>query len=308
MVSHRFAQRRLGFTLIELLVVIAIIAILIALLVPAVQKVREAAARTESQNHLKQIALAFHSCNDAFHYLPPGPYGNFPRGAATNVNSMPAAHGSTFYFLLPYIEQTGVYDATKGYSYTSTAVIPTYLAPLDPSLTSVSGYAAANSQGVIAGLCSYELNGYLWDGDQDAVCYYTKACASTNGNTAGPASAAVPYPSIPKNFQDGTSQTVILAERYAYQCDYGSAPNGNRTWGEDGSGPSRWAPFLIHADMFEVAPPLTTQSCYVPQAYTTGGLQVALGDGSVRGINPGISPTTWWRLLLLNDGLPVGDF
>ena len=70
-VSHVVSrQRRTGFTLIELLVVIAIIAILIALLVPAVQKVREAAARTQSINNLKQIALAFHSYHDQNNELP----------------------------------------------------------------------------------------------------------------------------------------------------------------------------------------------------------------------------------------------
>src|SRR5262252_6825560 len=93
-----FKQR--AFTLIELLVVIAIIAILIGLLLPAVQKVREAAARSQTLNNLKQVALASHSANDAFKRLPPavGIYGGpFTSGNTTFEVSM-------FVHLLPFIE------------------------------------------------------------------------------------------------------------------------------------------------------------------------------------------------------------
>lgn len=95
--ASRLKQRSKGFTLIELLVVIAIIAILIALLVPAVQKVREAAARTQSTNNLKNIGLTFHSFNDAVKRLP----FNGTKVAAGGDNTS----GSWAFMILPYIDQ-----------------------------------------------------------------------------------------------------------------------------------------------------------------------------------------------------------
>src|SRR6516162_5002339 len=104
-------RRWRGFTLIELLVVIAIIAILIALLVPAVQKVREAAARTQTTNNIKQIALALHSVNDAYKVLPSGT-GYFPRNDGQSWNGVVPAHfDSHFWFLLPFIEQQNVFKS-----------------------------------------------------------------------------------------------------------------------------------------------------------------------------------------------------
>jgi prepilin-type N-terminal cleavage/methylation domain-containing protein len=100
---------RSAFTLIELLVVIAIVSVLMGLLLPAVQKVREAAARTQDANNLKQQALALHNCNDSVGKLPPV-YNNFPN--PMGGNGPPAGMGTLQYFLLPFLEQDNLYNQT----------------------------------------------------------------------------------------------------------------------------------------------------------------------------------------------------
>ena len=138
MYARRPASRPKGFTLIELLVVIAIIAILIALLVPAVQKVREAAARTQCTNNLKQIGLAIHGYHDTYKHIPASQYGDY---------SAPTAFGGAFFvdeawsflaLILPYVEQQNIYitggipTTTLKARYAATSqIVPVYLCPSD---------------------------------------------------------------------------------------------------------------------------------------------------------------------------------
>ncbi len=120
--DHRETRNRSAFTLIELLVVIAIIAILIGLLLPAVQKVREAAARMKCSNNLHQIVLASHNYESANNILPPGGLVN-AGGSYGTYSSYPGPTTGVMAFLLPYVEQENVYKMMpQGYFSTNSAV------------------------------------------------------------------------------------------------------------------------------------------------------------------------------------------
>src|SRR5262245_39191241 len=115
MARFKFLRRWYGFTLIELLVVIAIIAILIGLLVPAVQKVRESANRSTCQNNIKQIALACHAFHDTFKRMPPLSSLSDPANPLTpHPPAFQKQQGTIFVYLLPFIEQKNMWNIWDG--------------------------------------------------------------------------------------------------------------------------------------------------------------------------------------------------
>ena len=184
--------RRSAFTLIELLVVIAIIAILIALLVPAVQKVRESAARLQCQNNLKQIGLACHTFHDSYKKLPPGRKSLASLAvAATAANpSDPVLlnhHG--LLYLLPYIEQGSLYAKFNMNAPTGTFYAPAYNAAYTVSPGSAFPTPDAIASGNAA-LAAIPISVYLCPSDVGSKLIAPGSLNYSADGTAGKVTAA----------------------------------------------------------------------------------------------------------------------
>jgi prepilin-type N-terminal cleavage/methylation domain-containing protein len=337
-------RRWRGFTLVELLVVIAIIAILIGLLLPAVQKVREAAARSQCQNNLKQICLGTINCSDTHSGAMPPSLGLYP-AIQQQVNGN--ANGSILLHILPYIEQDTLYqacfvpgngnpktsgitvngiffgaDGRNGYFGTHTQWGPlirfqpvkTYLCPSDPTVT-VSGTVGTDAANDAGTESSYGCNGQVFIGSGG---WSPGSVWGTGGNR---------YPAY---ITDGTSNTIFFTEKeygnittdtFNSWCPGHAENSGNFAnfwpdWGPElfcvdcGNQPNGPIPAILP----QFAPPKNgpagtrLDGCRASTGHSSG-IMCAMGDGSVRFVGSSVSAQSWWAALTAQGGdIPGPDF
>jgi prepilin-type N-terminal cleavage/methylation domain-containing protein len=285
-----FPQKRSAFTLIELLVVIAIIAILIALLVPAVQKVREAAARTQCINNLKQMTLATHGYHDSNKKLPPlsSNPGNIVRSLHVDI--------------LPYIDQGPLYQAWMTAAPVNIGAIPAALQTQVLAVYICPGDGTSHPNGLTTALGSSTYNG--WAATNYAANHlvfgkYTGAISAAGVAAISPAYDPSGYCSSGRTMvgiTDGTSNTIGFVERLS----------GNGAWWHHD-----WALPCSSANCYESAnypivwnsqgatsPPIfVNQAVGNPNQYAitsphSTGVSVSMMDGTVRFASASIAQTT----------------
>jgi prepilin-type processing-associated H-X9-DG protein len=327
---------------VELLVVIAIIGILIGLLLPAVQKIREAAARIQCANNLKQITLANANCADTHDGVMPPGLGLYPNRVGTDRNG----EGGLFVHLLPYIEQDNLYNTT----------LLTPAAPWDP--TGGKGddrnYNQAYTQTWSPSLIYAQFTYSQWNPTLQQTKVKTYFCPSDPTQDGGWAKSNTSYAyngnvfgisyqwgwgmgtqRFPAYITDGTSNTIFVTEKevLSFGTNLWSPDCGQNYWPDWGpsinSIESGWQP-TGPAATFIVRP---LQNCIVPMLLNTdgstfsncnlgsrggcgdpnnansphsGGINVGLGDGSVRFINQAVSNKTWWAAITPNFGDVLG--
>src|SRR5262245_33510082 len=279
--KRRPLHDRRGFTLIELLVVIAIIGILIGMLLPAVQKVKEAAAMAKCKNHLKQMGIAVHAFHDARGFMPPG--GLNPWGA----------EGSWPYQILPFIEQdnlsrmagTGVAINVDPARYRG---VPIYVCPSrrDNAASTAQGgrylmdYASATPADQPNSWDQFwygDIWGMGWVGGNYKGIIVRGGQQSGSGTWFG---AKVTMTSI----SDGTSNTLLIAEKQLHPARYTTGD-----WHDDAGWGDGWDPDVVRYTGFQPNPDSRYDNQGGWEGYRFGsahptGINGLMGDGSVRHI------------------------
>ncbi len=300
MPSFRVCRRWRGFTLIELLVVIAIIAILIGLLLPAVQKVREAAARSQCSNNLKQLSLGMINMADTYSGKLPGSCGLYPQIVHPWVGATNNGDGGGLFHLLPFIEQDNLYKSalvgpgvdgrnnnlptySQWTGQVQNAKIKTYICPSDP--TQQDGRPARSS---------YGMNGMVFREGYWAL------------NTLR----------YPASLTDGTSNTVFFTDKLAW-CNTGNYyDNYWPDWGPVFSSPDDGQVDVNNGPATVITPQIQPRQLGSGQAVCSGNgassphtavIMVGLADGSVRTVGGSISATTWWFALTPAGGETLGS-
>ncbi len=296
MSSHTSVGSRRGFTLIELLVVIAIIAILIGLLLPAVQKVREAAARAKCTNNLKQFGVALHAYHDVNNGLPQA-YTYPPTTAEPFVH----AWGTR---VLPYIEQGNLFNQydLKQHFFAGTNVpviqnqIKTFQCPSTPNADRLNTTPA----GVIAGIPTYQAACSDYAPTSGVLGSYYDIVfgpGTAGGDRHGVIRANIKHGILA--ISDGTSNTIMLSENASRNDIY---RNGQRVatglnlgggWGDAING-ENWYGGSLQDGTSPGACLINCSNEYGKGMYSfhTGGANVGLADGSVRFLTKSTDPKT----------------
>jgi prepilin-type N-terminal cleavage/methylation domain-containing protein len=298
------SKHRRGMTLVELLVVIAIVAVLLGWLLPAVQQVRNAAARARSLNHLKQIALACHHFHDVNLMLPPAQGATRPGVGVI---------GPVHFHILDFIEQGPLLQNARGPSGyarwdvngTFGKVIPTYLSPSDPTVTT--------GQADLGALWAETSYGYNFQVFGNPRLNGSLDVALGNPNTTNIAFwfGRTALGAIP----DGTSNTIMFTEKLAQCGRWLAEVDGASLWSCEFNQrrpgfaiPGAAATSTGPASLFQSNPDLATCDWHRASTSSSSAILVALCDGGARSLSSSTSPAIWWSALQPNDGGPIGDW